>query len=380
MTNLSEHKILYVSPNGYLGGAETFVLNSLIGHKNRGHQASVLFFNEGEFSKACQEKGIDTYVIKNKFSLKNIFKLIKACFEVRSFIKANNFEIVHTTMPYSHIVISLALQFTKVKKVWFQHGPVGGTLDLIASFFSCDQIYFNSKYLKTEHNKMPLAGKSNNQYIINLGIPETTVTSERITTIRETYLSSEEQELWILPGRITSWKGQHLIIEALKEFEEEQLKKINLLIIGEPKRDSDRDYLSHLEALVEKNKLNEYVKFIGHQKDIMSFFAATDLVVHCSTTPEPFGLVVAEAMMQKKLVIGSSIGGISDILIHQETGLSYDTTSPKAPALLHEILSEYLDKKYDIERIRNNAQKLIKSKYSLDHMMNQLEKLYLELL
>lgn len=372
-------KILYICPNGYLGGAEKFVYTAIKAHLELGNQVEVLFFNDGELVKKFQEESLPYKVLSSKFKLSQIGALIKALKEIRTYISNKGFDLIHATMPYAHIVTSLALLGCNVKRVWFQHGPVGGVLDKLANLFSVDKILFNSSYLQMIHNQMLFAFRfKDRQRIIKLGIEKNATSDKRIKDIRESYLSDSHQQLWILPGRITNWKGQHLLIKAIAQLVKagKFKKEAKVLIIGEAKRDSDKIYEQELRELIKDSELEGVIELIGHQPDIYNFFGASDVTFHCSTVPEPFGLVAAEAMLSKSFVIGSSAGGISDILKNKETGLSYDSLGDKAVENLVEVISYYLKDDFDSNSCKENAYNLIAKDYSVEQMIADLNDSY----
>lgn len=371
-------KILYISPNGYLGGAEKFVYMAVKAHVQRGEKAEVLFFNDGQLVDLCRKESIPHSVLKTKFKLSQLGDLFKAIRELRNFILNKNFDIVHSTMPYAHIVTSLALIGTKIKRVWFQHGPVGGTLDKVANLFGVDLIFFNSNFLRDQHNQMLFSFRHRDrQRIINLGIEKVEVSSSRVDEIRNTFLGPFK-ELWILPGRITRWKGQHLLIEAIRELiKKDRFKDFaKILIIGEAKRDVDLAYERELKEVVRQNDMEKIFEFVGHRPDIQNFFAASDLTFHCSTLPEPFGLVAAEAMLSGSFVIGSSSGGISDILKDGKTGLSYNSLAPKAKEELEIAIERYREGRIDSNACKKEACALIENEYSVAQMIESLNVSY----
>jgi glycosyltransferase involved in cell wall biosynthesis len=382
---LSE-KVLYISPNGYLGGAERFVLNACIGHQASGKFIPhILFFNDGEFVEIAKNKGIVCHVLKNKFKLSSPFKLLKATSEINQLLKEIQPKVINTTMPYSQIVLNLARKSKETVTIWFQHGPVGGTLDRLCAYLPCEHLFFNSMYLKEEHystsnQQVPKFGDS----IISLGVEKQPADSNLSSKIREEHLSNSEEFLIISAGRICDWKGYHNTLTALKIMQnrnESAFKKIRFLLIGEAKRESDQEYLNSLKSQAEE--LSGQVKFLGFKNNIKDFYKAADLFIHSSTIPEPFGLVVAEAMAQGTIVIGGNVGGVTDILRSNETGFSFSAHTEKAPEELAGIIESIVSGKISKEKretIKENAKGLIHEKYSVEAMTQQLEEKYNELI
>ena len=66
--------------------------------------------------------------------------------------------------------------------------------------------------------------------------------------------------------------------------------------------------------------LADAIEFVGHVDDARPWLRAADLLVHCSERPEPFGLEMAEAMMQERPVVAFRQGGAAEIVLDGETG------------------------------------------------------------
>ncbi|MBY0516464.1 MAG: glycosyltransferase family 4 protein [Bacteriovoracaceae bacterium] len=367
-------KILYLSANGYIGGAEKFILNSCKMHlQNNKYLPCILFFKNGEAVKEAKLLNIPHFVLKNEFKLSSPLRLLRAILEIRDITKTMNPEWVHTTMPYTQIVFGLSSYGIRTKVAWFQHGPVGGTLDKIASLFKSHLLLFNSQFLKSAHFATVPIIRSNEVEIIKLGV-------ESANNYNEKFLSSKLR--LGTSGRICSWKGFHLIVEALKLLKENYPhSRFSFSIAGNAKTPKDIEYENSLKNLVVKNNLHQEIKFIGHVIDIKNFYQTIDVFIHSSTIPEPFGLVVAEAMGQSCLVIGSNQGGVTDLIINGDTGLSFKSTTHEAVQDLYSILERLLlnfeSKNLDeYKKIQKAGFELIKNQYSLVCMTNELEDLY----
>ena len=67
--------------------------------------------------------------------------------------------------------------------------------------------------------------------------------------------------------------------------------------------------------------IEAHLRLLPFQKDIWGAYAAADMVIHASTKPEPFGLVILEAMLASKPVIATRGGGVTDLVVADETGI-----------------------------------------------------------
>lgn len=123
-------------------------------------------------------------------------------------------------------------------------------------------------------------------------------------------------------GRIRSDKGVHLAIKALARLVQDyKVQDIELLIAGS----GEHDYITFLEYLVRRHHLEAYVTFLGPQpKEAMpALYRRADIFLFTSVWQEPFGRVLIEAMATGVAVVGSAVGGVTEILLDNETALTY---------------------------------------------------------
>jgi glycosyltransferase involved in cell wall biosynthesis len=123
-------------------------------------------------------------------------------------------------------------------------------------------------------------------------------------------------------GRIRSDKGVHLAIKALARLIEDYgIDDIELLIAGS----GDQDYITFLEYLVRRHHLSAYVSFLGPQskESMPALYRQADIFLFTSVWQEPFGRVLIEAMAAGVAVVGSAVGGVTEILLDNETALTY---------------------------------------------------------
>lgn len=131
-------------------------------------------------------------------------------------------------------------------------------------------------------------------------------------------------------GNIRRWKGQHVLLAALERVRSDVRGQMTVLFVGAVS-DGDRDYAAELRDTAARAGLTNAVKFLGARGDVPDLLAASDIAVHALTLPEPFGLVVVEAMALGTPVVATRIGGPAQI-ITPESGLLFDPESPQTLA------------------------------------------------
>ena len=132
----------------------------------------------------------------------------------------------------------------------------------------------------------------------------------------------KDKKIILMPGRLTSWKGQELFIEAINLVNIELgYEAFNAVILG---NDQGRDlYKKKLIRLTEQHRLSKQIKFIDHCKDMALAYKVSDIIVSASVEPEAFGRVSVEAQSMEKIIIASNIGGSNETIIDEKTGFLF---------------------------------------------------------
>ncbi len=139
----------------------------------------------------------------------------------------------------------------------------------------------------------------------------------------------ENKKIILLPGRLTSWKGQELFIEAINLVNIELgYEAFYAVILG---NDQGRDeYKKKLHHLREQFKISNQIKFIDSCENMALAYKVSDIIVSASIEPEAFGRVAVEAQSMEKLIIASNIGGSNETVINEKTGLLFESGDPKS--------------------------------------------------
>lgn len=121
-----------------------------------------------------------------------------------------------------------------------------------------------------------------------------------------------------LIGRLQTWKGVHVLLDALPRIREHHPDAFGVIVGGE--HPLEANYSRAVRAQATRLGLDEHVLFAGHQTDVPLWMNALDVVVHASDD-EPFGIVVIEAMALGKPLVAGDGGGPREILTPGVDGL-----------------------------------------------------------
>jgi glycosyltransferase involved in cell wall biosynthesis len=176
---------------------------------------------------------------------------------------------------------------------------------------------------------------------------------------------NKEKKIILMPGRLTSWKGQELFIEAINLTKIELgYEAFHVVILGS---DQGRDlYKKKLIRLIEQYRLTNQIKFIEHCDDMALAYKVSDIVVSASIEPEAFGRVAVEAQSMEKMIIASDIGGSNETIINEKTGLLFE--SGNANSLSKKIIQAITMDETSIELIGKEGRKNIIKKFNVEKM------------
>ncbi|MDA7801290.1 glycosyltransferase family 4 protein [Candidatus Pelagibacter sp.] len=375
----SELKVLQVIPKLGYGGAETGCYD-LAHYLPENNCSSYIVTSGGELLKFIDRKKVK--VIKLPVHSKNPFLMIFNSIALIFIILLNNISIVHARSRAPAWSCLFATKITRRKFVTTFHGTynfknsikkfynsvmVRSDLIIAGSNFIFSHINQNyPKYLNLKKKFLVIFRGINVDYFDS----STTLDSEENRLISD-WEVDKNKKIILMPGRLTTWKGQEIFIEALNLVNKELgYESFNAVILGS---DQGRDiYTKKIKRLAEQYRLTSQLKFIEHCKNMPLAYKISDIVVSASVEPEAFGRVAVEAQSIEKPIIASDIGGSNETIIDNVTGFLFQ--SGNAEALSKKIvevlqLDESRLKSIGIEGRKNvikkfNVEKMCFSTYS----------------
>ena len=146
------------------------------------------------------------------------------------------------------------------------------------------------------------------------------VSAERVKALREAWgVSPEDRRLKVLlAGRLTRWKGQALVIEAMARLKAVDDLRILLLLVGDDQ--GRKAYRAELEQMIAQAGLGDSVKLVGHCDDMPAAYLVADLAIAPSLEPEAFGRTAVEPQVMGRPAMASDHGATRETIIPGETG------------------------------------------------------------
>jgi glycosyltransferase involved in cell wall biosynthesis len=176
----------------------------------------------------------------------------------------------------------------------------------------------------------------------------------------------------VLLGRIAEWKGHRVFVKAAQLVLAEH-PDTQFIIAGGSTTDADAAFAARLEREVEDAGLAGRIRFDGTVRDVPALLGETDILVHCSTSPEPFGQVIIEAMAAGVPVIASDAGAPPTIIAD---GVNGCLVRPGDSAALARAIAGLLADAPGRERLAAAASPLVRRRYSIDRTARRVAALY----
>ena len=375
----SKLKVLQVIPKLGYGGAETGCYD-IAHYLYENDCKSYIITSGGELIKFVNKKKVK--LIRLPVQSKNPIIMLLNALIISLIILFFNINVVHARSRAPAWSCLLATKITRRKFVTTFHGTynfknklkkfynsamVRSNLIIAGSNFIFSHIKEKySDYLSSDKKLLVIFRGINTDYFDS----STTLETDE-DNLFKSWQIQVGKKIILFPGRLTTWKGQEMFLEALN--------KVNIhlgheaftaVILGS---DQGRNlYKKKLIRLVEQYRLTNQVIFIENCNHMPLAYKISDFVVSASIEPEAFGRISVEAQSMQKPILASNLGGSKETIIDNKTGLLFEAgnseeMSKKIIELLN--LDESTLKQMGIEGRKNvinkfNVEKMCFSTYS----------------
>ncbi len=197
--------------------------------------------------------------------------------------------------------------------------------------------------------------------------------NDEIGRFREEIGIPKEAVLIGVVGRLEHWKGQHIFIRAAAEVIKNHPQSRFVVVGGQVLGRGREKYQDELKALAHDLKISDKIVFGGYRTDIMNVMDSLDIFVHSSVEPEPFGLVIMEAMSIGKAVVAPHEGGILDQVVEGFTGLFY---KPGDHYEMAKVICKLIENPELRRRMGQAGKERVYSIFNRDTLCKRFESLY----
>ena len=369
----SKIKVLQVIPRLGYGGAETGCYD-LAHYLSENKCSSFIVTSGGDLIKYIDKKKVK--LIRLPVHSKNPILIFINAIILTFIILFFNISIVHARSRAPAWSCLLATKLTGRKFVTTFHGTYNfgnrfkkfynsvmlrSNLIIAGSNFIFSHIKENySKILNYKKKFLVIFRGINTDYF-----DPTTITSSDEDKLLQRWGLGRDKKLILMPGRLTSWKGQELFIEAINLVNIELgYLPFNIVILGS---DQGRDiFKKKLIRLVEQHRINNNLKFIEHCNKMPVAYKISDMIISASNEPEAFGRISVEAQSMEKIIIASNIGGSTETIINNKTGFLFESNKPKE--LCKKIIEVLQLDETTLKSMGNEGRKNVIKKFNVEKM------------
>jgi glycosyltransferase involved in cell wall biosynthesis len=372
---MKQHKILFVDHTAVLGGAELSLFDLASAYRQ---SSQVLLFTDGVLRLRLENAGIKVKLIEVSQQVLELrtsggLKALKTIPELwrladRVATEAQGFDLVHANSQKAFIVAALATLRGSPPVVWYLHDIITAKhfssinrriIVALANRFAA-KVLVNSR--ATGKAFVAAGGKANLISVVYNGFnaePFDRVSTQESQQLRDS-LGVNNKILIGLFSRLSYWKGQHILLLAIKK-----LPHVHAVLVGDALFDEDQ-YVSYLKTLADELELKERVHWLGFRDDIPTLMKACDIIVHTSTEPEPFGRVIVEGQLAQKPVIASAGGGALELI---EDGINGLLFSPQDAIALSQQLQRLIGDRPLAQSLAQQGYHSAKTNFALDTIL-----------
>jgi glycosyltransferase involved in cell wall biosynthesis len=369
-TNL---KVLQVIPKLGYGGAETGCFD-IAHYLPENNCESFIVTSGGELLKFVDKKKVK--IFKLPVQSKNPLLIFINSIILIGIILLNNISIVHARSRAPAWSCLIASKITGRKFVTTFHGTYNFKTNLKKFYNSVmvrsDLIIAGSNFIFShikENYSMYLNYKKKFLVIfrgINVDYFDSSTTLENDEKkLLKQWDIEKDKKIILLPGRLTSWKGQEVFIEAVNLINIELgYEAFYTVILGS---DQGRElYKKKLIRLSEQYRMSKQIRFIDHCKNMALAYKVSDIIVSASNEPEAFGRVSVEAQSMGKPIVASNIGGSNETVIDEKTGFLFESNNAKS--LSKQILRVLNMDETSLKMMGIEARKNVTQRFNVEKM------------
>ena len=391
--------ILFFDHTASLGGGEIALLNLVQGLDRTRFRPLVVLGEAGALSRKLEAAGLETRVFpiasevaqtrKDSLGAGSLLRLgaiaqsAAYAWRLARLMRRENAALVHTNSLKADIIGGVAARLAHVPLVWhvrdrieadYLPRPIVHLFRKLCAILP-DYVIANSRAtLQTLH--LPARRPSATVYS-GVSHSRSEVVHDGIAVPSGLYPLRQAGSAPVIGivGRISPWKGQHIFIQMAAHvhtrYPEARFQICGAALFGEAA------YEAQVRAQVQEAGLADCLEFLGFRADVADVVQNLDILVHASTTGEPFGQVIIEGMSACKPVVATRGGGVPEIVEDGVTGRLVPMND--APAMTQAVLDILADPE-TAHAMGMAGYRRVQDHFTIERAVRQVEVIYTEIL
>ena len=355
--------ILQILPELNVGGVETGTLDLAKCLVAQGHR-SVVVSSGGDLVSQLQSEGSKHYLLP--VHKKNLFTAYRCIGKLVGIIRKEKIDIVHARSRVPAWIAFFACRQTEAHFLTTCHGYY--SIHLFSKVMGWGKMTIAISEVVGRHMVQDFAVPAENIRVI-----ARSVDLEKFNLPREP--KKDKAFKVVMIGRITPLKGHPYFLRAMaRVIHQMPLLKVQIIGDAPPKKQAYKD---ELILLTKRLGISKQVEFMGKRRDIPELLSKADCLVLSTTTQEAFGRVIIEAQAAGVPVVATRVGGVSEIIEHEKTGI---LVLPKDIEAMSAAVLRILNNPDFSAGLVSAAKKKIEDRYTLARMVDATIAVYKELM
>ncbi len=317
------YDLLFVQSSTGIGGAETVLLNLFEASPELRQRAVVATLGFGPGGLAARLRSVGAHVEEVAAArLRKPWAFFKTVRRLSHLARATGARTIVGNGCHPQLFASQVARRVGARSVLFVHEILrtpllaNGAIEVLSLSSRCDLMIANSEAaaapLRALRPRIPCR-------VVYPGTPVRPVMADEAAAARKELGATGADILFGMFGRFQRWKGQDVFLQAAARVAE-TLPAARFALVGDAAPGVEPEFAALASALVKDPRLANRISVTGFRNDTARLMAGCDVVCHASRTPEPFGMVVVEAMIQGRAVVATRGGGPSEILEDRVSG------------------------------------------------------------
>ncbi len=376
----TRRRVLFVDHAAVMGGAELSLLDLAIAYRDT---SRVLLFDQGPFRERLEGARVPVQVIAAPSSLLSVkasggLSALKAIpglgWMARRIVEqSRGVDLIHANSQKAFVAAALARWMGAPPVVWHlrdiltasHFSAMNRRLAIALANAQASQVMVNSQ--ATGEAFVAAGGRPDLVHLVYNGLsaqPFDAVGEEQAIALRQELGLGADVPIIGSFSRLSYWKGQHVLLEAVRSLPEVQVLLVGKSLFGED------EYVAQLQDLAASPELAGRVHWVGFRTDIPALMKACSIVAHTSTEPEPFGRVIVEGQLAQRPVIATAAGGAVELV---EDGVTGRLVPPKDAIALRQAIHEILEHPQQTADLAQRGYDHAKATFSLESLLTNFD-------
>lgn len=304
--------ILQIIPELDTGGAELSTIEIADAVERAGGHAIVLT-EGGRLVQRLRDTGAQVQLFPA--AAKNPFRLMWNVHQIAEVVRREGVDLIHARSRAPAWSALYAARRVGVPFVTTYHGVYGEKTALKRLYNSVmargDVVIANSHYtaeqIRSRYKTQPKRIEVIHRGVDGVLFDPEQIGHHRVAALRSAWGIGQDERVVLQAARLTSWKGQGVLIEAAQLLNAQgYLADVVFILAGDAQK--RKAYEASLASAIRTAGLQNRVRLVGHVDDMPAAFLTAHVAVVASTEPEAFGRTATEAQVMGTPIIATDIG------------------------------------------------------------------------